>query len=560
MKPLTRHTLHLTPLSPLHLGTGEDYEPTNYLITDGVLYTFDPARAILNPEQERELHAAAQSGDLQHIQRYFRKHPAPYAAVATHAATVSEDLTDEYKKKIGNAVQQEQNGNKVFNKFQIERTTTNPQTHQPYIPGSAIKGCFRTVLLENNSKQYSATEFKKQLTFIDNKGKTQNKNEKEQSKIGEIFEKELIGGEFEQDFMRLYKPSDLMPTNNRGTCIIYAVNHEKDPEEAARDNSTICVRREIIPHGQYRAFVGGITLQQLQLEHNPHLTDKTKDKLVAEKNRNPNLTALALQSKNYYLPRFIKENKILKERGLIDTKWLNDVQTLLDKLKTEIDSGKIILMRLGKNTGAENKTLKNFANIKVKISQKEFEYLEESTTVWLASPKEKAYRDLLPFGWVLIEIDASGDNPALKNWCDNNSAHLKKAAEQLAASAAKIAVAVAQSAAASQAAAAQAAAEQAEAARLAALPAHERLAHDILSRLSEHAKTYSDRNQEKNLQLHRIILEELQQAANNLDPAARTQLADALAFPTLNTACKGFYSGKKEKEIKAALRQLRGEA
>lgn len=99
-----------------------------------------------------------------------------------------------------------------------------------------------------------------------------------------------------------------------------------------------------------------------------------------------------------------------------------------------------------------------------------------------------------------------------------------------------------------------------ESVRVAALPAHERLAHDILIRLSEHAKTYSDRNQEKNLQLHRIILEELQQATNNLDPAARTQLADALAFPTLNAACKGFYSGKKEKEIKAVLRQLRGEA
>lgn len=99
-----------------------------------------------------------------------------------------------------------------------------------------------------------------------------------------------------------------------------------------------------------------------------------------------------------------------------------------------------------------------------------------------------------------------------------------------------------------------------ETVRVAALPAHERLAHAILSRLGEHAKTYSDRNQEKNLQLHRIILEELQQATNNLDPAARTQLADTLAFPTLNAACKGFYSGKKEKEIKAALRQLRGEA
>ena len=29
---LNRHTLHLTPLSPIHLGTGEDYEPTNYII------------------------------------------------------------------------------------------------------------------------------------------------------------------------------------------------------------------------------------------------------------------------------------------------------------------------------------------------------------------------------------------------------------------------------------------------------------------------------------------------------------------------------------------------
>lgn len=204
-------------------------------------------------------------------------------------------------------------------------------------------------------------------------------------------------------------------------------------------------------------------------------------------------------------------------------------------------------MRLGKNTGAENKTLKNFANIKVKISQKEFEYLEESTTVWLASPKEKAYRDLLPFGWVLIEIDASGDNPALKNWCDNNSAHLKEAAEQLAASAAKIA-----------AAAAQSAADQAEAARLAALPTHERLAHDILTRLNEHGKTYSDRNQEKNLALHRDILATLEQAHSELDSASQKQLAELLPYKKLESACKGFYSGKKEKDIKEVLKKLRG--
>ena len=26
---LTTHRLHLTPLSPLHIGCGEDFEPTN---------------------------------------------------------------------------------------------------------------------------------------------------------------------------------------------------------------------------------------------------------------------------------------------------------------------------------------------------------------------------------------------------------------------------------------------------------------------------------------------------------------------------------------------------
>ena len=48
---LQRHHLYLTPLSPLHLGTGEDYQPTEYVISDGILYVFDPAQAILSEAQ-----------------------------------------------------------------------------------------------------------------------------------------------------------------------------------------------------------------------------------------------------------------------------------------------------------------------------------------------------------------------------------------------------------------------------------------------------------------------------------------------------------------------------
>ena len=173
---------------------------------------------------------------------------------------------------------------------------------------------------------------------------------------------------------------------------------------------------------------------------------------------------------------------------------------------------------------------------------------------------------------MLIEIDAGDTNPALKNWCDNNSAHLKAAADlqqQLAAAQAeqheRSAAAQAANAARAAAAAAKAAAaaakqaeEEAEAARVAALPTHERLAHDILARLEEHSKTYSDRNQEKNLALHRDILDILERAHGELDSTRQKQLAELLPYKKLESACKGFYSGKKEKDIKAALQKLRG--
>ena len=166
---LNRHTLHLTPLSPIHLGTGEDYEPTNYLIADGVLYTFDPARAILNPDEERELHAAAQSGDLQHIQRYFHHNPKPYIAAATHASSVSKGISTEYQKNYGEIVQRESKGKNVHNRFQIERTATNPHNHQPYIPGSALKGSLRTALLEQLSADYRGNKpTAKQATHYEN--------------------------------------------------------------------------------------------------------------------------------------------------------------------------------------------------------------------------------------------------------------------------------------------------------------------------------------------------------------------------------------------------------
>lgn len=46
---LTSYRLAITPLSPIHIGCGEDYVPTNYVIDDtrGFLYAFNPGEAYL---------------------------------------------------------------------------------------------------------------------------------------------------------------------------------------------------------------------------------------------------------------------------------------------------------------------------------------------------------------------------------------------------------------------------------------------------------------------------------------------------------------------------------
>ena len=543
---LHRHTLHLTPLSPLHLGTGEDYEPTNYIIADNALYAFDPAQAELDPAQRNKLLGVAKSGDIQRIQQYFADNPDPFRAAAHSISSVSPALASEYHKSLGKVAQREQRGNLVFNRLNIERTATNPHNHTPLIPGSALKGCLRTALLEDRSTKYQG--------------------EAPTGKTADRFEQQYLGS-FATDLLRLVKPADLNASGDIATHICYATNHKKkningkDGRPVAGKGVT--GRRETIQHGQYRAFSGALTLHNLLLDHQPRLKNPEKN-LPGEPR--PDLARLIRAANHYHLTRYKKENELLLERGLVAPAWQRSTEQLLRQLVPQFDAGTILLVRLGKNGGAEAKTLEKYAQIKIMGAKGAKPTYEKHTkTVWLAAENTSDQHNLLPFGWALIEIDPTDDNAALRDWCQQNSAHLKDTAalrdklhaaqtakaEQAAKNAAKAAAQAA-------AVAAEQAAEQAEAARLAALPAHERLAHDILTRLSEHSKTYSDRNQDKNLALHHDILAILEQAHGELDSTRQKQLAELLPYKKLDSACKGFYSGKKEKDIKAALQKLRG--
>ena len=237
---LNRHTLHLTPLSPIHLGTGEDYEPTNYIIADNALYAFDPAQAELDPAQRNKLLGVAKSGDIQRIQQYFADNPDPFRAAAHSISSVSPALASEYHKSLGKVAQREQRGNLVFNRLNIERTATNPHNHTPLIPGSALKGCLRTALMEMRSEKQPPATFRLNTPL---------KEKREQLR----YEEDLLGS-FATDLLRLVKPSDLAATKKIATHICYATNHKKKniigKDGRPVEGKGVTGRRETIQHGQ----------------------------------------------------------------------------------------------------------------------------------------------------------------------------------------------------------------------------------------------------------------------------------------------------------------------
>jgi hypothetical protein len=105
--------------------------------------------------------------------------------------------------------------------------------------------------------------------------------------------------------------------------------------------------------------------------------------------------------------------ELLLSRNLVSAQYVKSLEKL-------ITLPRVALIRLGKN-GADSKTYQgeNIAQIKImgaKGTPPMFK--DSSTTVWLAGTSSVQQTDLFPFGWALIEVDPTGENEALKTWCE----------------------------------------------------------------------------------------------------------------------------------------------
>ena len=395
--------LRITPLTPVHVGCGTDFDPTNYVIDGDLLYHFDPSLADLGDAGRNALRAALKGRGtdlILQVQRFFHAQREVFKGVATGCVSVSVGVASQYRDRIGTVAQREADGSRVVNLLEIERTSHHPHSGIPYLPGSSLKGAMRTAWLDkvNGGRGRESPDEK-----------------------GAAMERRVLGGSFHQDPFRLVRVADAAGSQVASK-VFFATNHRKQ-EVTPRDGQPprekdLAVRREAILGGQMHALAGEIRFDLLAGVGEP----KDRDgKLLTPgtKHRIADFAALAKACNAFYLKRLEAECAILEGRRFAEPAWLASFLDLVKAMRPDLDDGRVMLLRVGRHSGAESVTPDGVRNIRIMTGRdKPLKWSSDgATTLWLAAETERDRSGMLPFGWLLAELADTPPDPSVEGWC-----------------------------------------------------------------------------------------------------------------------------------------------
>jgi len=439
----TIRRIGITTLSPVHVGCDEVFEPTNFVIADGLLHLLDPAllAAALDQQEKSQLGKLAFDPDpIGPIQQFFLARRDRLAALATQFIDVASDIAREYEEKAGKPQARSSDGRPIYNMFPMARTAFNPLDGKPCLPGSSLKGSIRTAWLSRENKGLPPREEEKR-----NPAKLQQR---------------LLGyapGKFENDPFRHLQVADAHADPDRDappTRIAYAVSKKK--RESERGSSELKVYLETVRETLADAFLGELRF--------------TDDKI--------DWASLCDACNSFYRRQLEAELDHPQFASLLATDWRQLVSSLLgDELDDLMKARQGFLLRIGRHSGAESVTLAGKGVRSVKILGKgkgEHSFRDHTTEKRFVSATRAAQDKLLPFGWIWVD----GSNDAHRHTAIALADKLARLGQPIRTTHAERQAAVesrreAQAAIAAESARRQAEIEAAEKAEAAAQAAHE---------------------------------------------------------------------------------------
>ncbi|MBF0555416.1 MAG: type III-A CRISPR-associated RAMP protein Csm5 [Nitrospirae bacterium] len=131
-------TLRCQILSPLHIGTGSELSPLDYIIKNSTLYVISFGRLVnmLNEKDRDSLEKIIDTGDLIKL-RSFVSNIKNIQEYSLYAVEVKEDIKLAYNKNINN----------IQNQLLIQPFIKTEGGTKLLIPGSSLKGALRTAVI-----------------------------------------------------------------------------------------------------------------------------------------------------------------------------------------------------------------------------------------------------------------------------------------------------------------------------------------------------------------------------------------------------------------------------
>lgn len=154
------YEISITPITPIHIGTGEDLMPFSYTLLkmspQGQNYKyvrFNDERLVsfMTPDQIERLEALIAKDDFPHLRQTYNEIACKIILSHQECIFYLAEITNEILNLWQELEKRSQNS------FVIQPTICSPYTKKPYIPGSSIKGAIRTAILDPHAQEFAKT-------------------------------------------------------------------------------------------------------------------------------------------------------------------------------------------------------------------------------------------------------------------------------------------------------------------------------------------------------------------------------------------------------------------
>ncbi len=189
---MTVYRFTATPLTPIHIGTGDTLAPEDYLLRDDQLIRFNRSAVVrdMSTQVRHELESALDRNQFDRAQEIIRGACNP-ARHSLGRIGISDQSRDALQTLVAHP-------DSPVRSREVHPFVRNAHTGCPYIPGSSLKGAIRTALVNHFTQQHR-TGIGQAVARADVRRRAQ------------TLETEALNFEFrhlESDPMRLFKVAD----------------------------------------------------------------------------------------------------------------------------------------------------------------------------------------------------------------------------------------------------------------------------------------------------------------------------------------------------------------